>query len=100
MEVINNPAREEYSTLFARPTINHQSLSTIIQKVFSTVQRNGDTALRDYTQLFDGAALDQFKVTEQEFEKASNLVSESVKKAIKIAQNNICLLYTSPSPRD
>ncbi|MGB0880599.1 MAG: histidinol dehydrogenase [Polaribacter sp.] len=89
MKFINNPAKKDWQKILQRPTKTVDDIETTVNQVFEDVQRNGDTAIHKYTQLFDGISLETNLVTESEIEKAISLVSDELKEAISIAKENI-----------
>ena len=66
--------------LMRRSEADIDSVMAQVKPIIENVRQNGNAALLEYTQKFDGATLNNLKVTEEEFDD--------------------CLLYTSPSPRD
>lgn len=58
----------------------------MIQRVGSIVKEvedNGDNAIRDYTERFDAVSLDTFRVTDEEFRQAFNMITKKQLQAIK-----------------
>ncbi|MFQ5887172.1 MAG: histidinol dehydrogenase [Candidatus Hydrothermarchaeales archaeon] len=60
-----------------------------VEKIINDVKRYGDTAIRSFTEMYDGVSLSDFRVTEEEFEDALNRVDEKVFKALEVAYENI-----------
>ena len=89
MRLIENPKREDWSKLLKRPTKTVNDIESIVNQVFDDIQTNGDKAVAKYTLKFDGVDLDSSYTTEQEIMKASQAVSQELKKAIKLAKTNI-----------
>lgn len=89
MKKVINPEREEWEVLLARPQMRNADLEKICKGVFSEIRKNGDQALRKYTWFFDRVQIDEFAVSEAEFEVAAGLVAEELKQAIKEAKRNI-----------
>jgi len=84
-----NPIKSEWLALTTRPTIKTEDLSKLVNQVFKEVKELGDVALKNYTQQFDSVDIDEFKVTEEEFQLAEKLVSNELKQAMQLAVNNI-----------
>ncbi|MDC9721819.1 MAG: histidinol dehydrogenase [Urechidicola sp.] len=95
MKLIKNPLIENWSTLLERPTFATESLDKVVNEVFSAVKKDGDLALRKYTQKFDKVRIDNLQVSEEEIANANDLVSDELKKAIQLAKNNIEIFHTS-----
>src|SRR5690606_25845046 len=55
----------------------------------------GDIAIKKYTERFDGVTLDSNVVALEEFQEASNLVSDALKEAIDLAKLNILAFHSA-----
>lgn len=95
MKQYKYPNIKDWKSLCERPLQNQENLSEQVKSVFDEVQKNGDKALKFFTEKFDGVALNDFKVSESEIEEAKNLVSDELKSAIKLACENIRKFHTS-----
>lgn len=84
-----NPTVDTWKKLTARPLQNNASLFPLVSEVFNEVHKNGDKALREYTFRFDKARLRKLTVSKDDLKNASELLSESLKKSILIAADNI-----------
>lgn len=62
---------------------------TAVQQIISEVKRNGDQALKAFTDKFDGVKLADFAVKAEEVEEAYGLVSPEDQEIIKEAAKNI-----------
>lgn len=60
-----------------------------VADIIKNVRANGDTALKEYGEKFDGVSLDELKVTDEQIEKAFNQVAPDVVKALEKAARNI-----------
>ena len=89
MVQLNNPKKEDWERILKRPEIDLTALENLVSSVFERVQINGDKALFDYTKLYDGIDLDSLVVSEDEISNSTNLLSEELKTAIKMAKSNI-----------
>ena len=77
------------------PTLDFQE-SKLSRKDINTVKRfkslvldNGDDGIREISKLLKEKALNNFKVTNSEFQQADKLLSDDIKNAILIAYSNI-----------
>ena len=61
----------------------------IVKDIIESVRQNGDQALKDYTEKFDGISLDDFKVSQAEIEEAFSQVDGKILEIIKEAADNI-----------
>ena len=67
-----------------------------VREIVDAVRTGGDAALSEYTERFDGVALNpsQFELTKAEIEKAANLVPKHVIAMLERAQENIRLFHS------
>ena len=89
MNSIENPNRNDWSTLLKRPTQTVDDIETTVNQIFDDVKRNGDLAVAKYTSLFDGVTLGSQIVSNEEIESASNIIPKELKEAIQKAKANI-----------
>ena len=83
------PRRESWEKLLKRPTESLSDIRKVVQPIMDEVQIKGDTALKAYTKKFDGVDIKKLLVTQTEIKSASSKVSDELKKAIKVAHENI-----------
>jgi histidinol dehydrogenase len=89
------PARNEWKNLLKRPALEQKNLRNLIQDIFDEVKLNRDFALKSFSEKFDGVKVENFLVSKEEIEAASNEVSEDLKNAIKQAKDNIFKFHNS-----
>ncbi|WP_298342750.1 histidinol dehydrogenase [uncultured Algibacter sp.] len=89
MQIINNPKKSEWTSILQRPTQTVDDIEGTVNKIFNEVSNEGDTAIKRYTNKFDGVALASHVVTPAEIETAVTQVSEKLKSAITLAKHNI-----------
>jgi histidinol dehydrogenase len=89
MNIIRYPKKEEWKKLLERPKLKDEVVYQTVREVLGDIKQNGDEAVRKYTQQFDKVLLNDFSVSDQEFEEAEKLVDSSLKKSIQIARQNI-----------
>lgn len=71
---------------------NEESFSQIdraVEEIISNVINRGDLALKEYTEKFDGAKLDDIRVKADEIKDALNMVGEDFINILKEARDNI-----------
>lgn len=95
MKYIKNPSKDQWDKLIQRKTIEQNELNQLVKGCFETIQKTGDEALMHFTYLFDNISLNQFKVSEEEFSQAEQVISEELKNAIELAKNNIEKFHAS-----
>lgn len=67
---------------------NEEQLQTVRQ-VLQDVRENGDTAVRKYSEMWDGIGLDDFRVSQEEIEEAVKNFDPQLKKDLEEAAENI-----------
>ncbi len=95
METIKYPNISTVERLLERPAQSLERLREPAMEVINNVRINGDKALRNYTQQFDGVDVDAFRVSAEEFAEAETLVDEALKNAIALAAKNIEKFHTA-----
>ena len=95
MNTINNPDRSKWNEILKRPTQTVADIEQTVHKVFDEIRLTGDTAVRKYTQAFDGIDLDTFKVSASEMDAASAEISQELKEAIALAKKNIEIFHAA-----
>lgn len=89
MDIIINPPRDKWAALLQRPELDHTVLETAVAAVLKGVKENGDKALVEFTQRFDGVLLEKMKVSDTEMSSAEQVVPAELKAAIAQAKKNI-----------
>src|SRR6187402_977942 len=93
MTIIKYPLQQDWKRLLQRPAIDHSSLQANVRSVMNEVKKDGDAAVKKFTQQFDGVILEDFIVSEKEINEAVASLSEELKKAIQLAASNIQLFH-------
>ncbi|MDV3428531.1 MAG: histidinol dehydrogenase [Bacillota bacterium] len=68
---------------------SYKKIDEKVEVIINEVIKNGDSALKKYTLLFDGADISEFKVSQQEIDSAYSQVEEKFISIIKQAKENI-----------
>lgn len=95
MKKISNPPKNTWVSLSHRAGQDYADLHPVVMPILQAVKKEGDAALRRYVQQFDKVLIQDFKVSEAEFQEANTLVSEELKKAIQTAKYNIAKFHNS-----
>jgi histidinol dehydrogenase len=95
MKTILNPQKKDWKTILERPTKTVDDIESIVNQVFTDIQKNGDTAVAKYTQKFDGVILESNIVSENEINEAITTVSSELKEAIILAKENITKFHAA-----
>lgn len=89
MNTIAFPQKSSWESIIARPVADSSTLMAKVKSVLDEVKQQGDTAIQQYTKLFDGVELPQFTVTEEEIQEAVHFLDKDLKLAIENAAANI-----------
>ncbi len=89
MKIIDSPNKENWSEVLKRPTQTVDDIEGIVSDVFNDVIKNGDQAIKAYTQRFDGVDMSSNIVTQERIQNAIKNVPEALQNAIIRAKNNI-----------
>ncbi|MCK5782254.1 MAG: histidinol dehydrogenase [Flavobacteriales bacterium] len=95
MEKIFNPKKNTWIEILKRPTKEFAEVESTVTQIFSEIEQFGDKAVNNYTKKFDKAELSDLLVSEKEISDASNLVSDNLKEALKVAKANISKFHES-----
>ncbi len=95
MKTYLNPAPELWPEILKRPVFDATEIEGRVQPVLDKVRTEGDKALFELTEKFDGVALESLLVSKEEFAEAEGLVAEELKQAIQTAQKNIEVFHTA-----
>lgn len=89
MILIDYPEKARWAELLKRPALDTESLFDTVRGIIGRVRQEGDRAVLEYEEKFDGVTLPALAVTSEEMEEAEQLVSEELKQAIGLARQNI-----------
>jgi len=89
MQIIKYPKKEIWADILARPTLDTKFLERTVANILQDVKAHGDQALKHCARHFDKVELDDFLVSEAEFDEAEARVSPELKEAISAAKANI-----------
>ncbi len=92
MELIQNPSQAQWGALTERPLLVQDKIEPLVREILQTVQKEGDSALLDYTKKFDGLSLPALKIKVKDQDIA---IPEKLKKSIQIAYHNIQTFHES-----
>lgn len=81
----------EFRKVFEEKYIQNQSFEGMadVIKIIEDVKRNKDQALKDYTERFDGIALDDFKVSAGKLKKSFESLPDEEKQALELINKRI-----------
>lgn len=89
MKLYKYPSPKAWPAICQRPLQNSSLIQAAVNDIIYDVANNGDSALKNYAQKFDGVVLKNLLVTPKEIEAATQTIDASLKNAIQQAKNNI-----------
>jgi histidinol dehydrogenase len=95
MQIIKYPEKETWSQLVSRPELDSGALLATVSKVISDIKTNGDVALFEYINKFDGGLNGELRISDDEIKLAANELSHELKDAIDLAFSNITRFHAS-----
>jgi histidinol dehydrogenase len=95
MKQIKYPGKDKWPALLERPAFEKDKFTKLVSDILMAVKDNGDDALLDYTEKFDGVKIDSLLVSKQELDNANAQISEELSIAIKLAKSNIEKFHTA-----
>lgn len=94
MKTYTNPPRDRWKNLLARPLQQeNETIRQRVEQIIERVRHDGDTALRELSDQFDGVRLDSLAVTAEEIAAADVRLSGELKCAIRQARKNIVAFH-------
>jgi len=89
MKTYKYPNKTEWAELVNRPELKKEILNQQVEEILKEVKNKGDKALYNFSEKFDGVALNSLVVSQKEIIDSIKLVPEELKEAIKTAYANI-----------
>ncbi len=87
MKTYLNP--KDWLRLTERPSVKKSNLNKLVNEVFKAVKKDGDKAAKKFSAQFDGVELKSLQVNSKTIANAYKQLSPALKKAIKLAKQNI-----------
>ena len=82
MNVYTNPAKETWTELTTRPSLELDFLESTVKNILNRVKKSGDAALKELTLQLDKVEIKQLAVSKTEIENAVNSLPPELKEAI------------------
>lgn len=98
MEIIINPAREQWPGLCLRPSSDNPVVRQRVAAILERVRDGGDDAICAIEREISGTAPERLQVSPEEILEASAKVSPALKDAIKAAASNIGTFHRAQMP--
>ena len=81
--------QERFNSYLDRKNQSSSEIAATVAKIILEVRTNGDSALRSFTKDFDDFDCDNFLISQQEFEQASDKVDHELIESLEYAFENI-----------
>ncbi len=94
-EIIKYPATSTYSDLCERPSLESNSMDSLIDAIYAQVKQRGDQALIDYTKQFENREITEITYSESEISELAQQTDSELQKAIRVAYANIYAFHQS-----
>ena len=88
----------ESEEVFLRSKFDAESVMGTVRNILTTVKENGDTALRQYTEKFDKAELNEIKVDDEVINNSLLNLDDNLINALKKAADNIAKFHKAQIP--
>lgn len=85
--------KERILARFEESNLDMESWEEKVKPLIEDVRKTGDRAVRKYTKKFDGADIENFRVSSEEMEEALNSVTPQLKAALETASRNVYLFH-------
>ncbi|MCU0410819.1 MAG: histidinol dehydrogenase [Bacteroidales bacterium] len=96
MKTIIRPEKRVWQELCRRPVIGTANLDVKVKEIINQTRLRGDTALIEFSEKFDGCALTELQVSDDEIAEATKTVPDKLKSAINSARRNIEFFHSLP----
>jgi histidinol dehydrogenase len=96
----NTLSEADRGAVLARPAQESRAdIAAVALEVLNAVRRNGDAALRSYTERFDGVRLETLAVCEREFSGAHDCLTPKQHAALERAIDNVQRFHSAQLPQ-
>lgn len=93
-------SESQQDSILERPAIAEgANITAAVSDVIAKVRNDGDAALMDLTEKFDGVRPDSIRVSSQEIDAASKRLSPEMKQALEQAYSNISKFHKAQKPQ-
>src|SRR5688572_23838488 len=91
---------EEYARLMQRSAADVQRILPQVQTIMQTVRERGDAAVREFTARFDGADIQELRVSPEEIATARQQVAPQLVHSLQQARDNLERFHRQQLPAD
>ena len=101
MKIINDKqkALQELNRITSRTASEkNNEINKIVEQILEAVKNDGDLAVKQYTEKFDGFIPDPMQVSENELKDAWNGIDSNLKRSLEIAHERIKIFHENEIP--
>ena len=91
---------QENNQLFMRSKLDPEGAIDTVRSILASVKENGNIALKQYTEKFDRAQIDDFKVDDEAIENSLLNLDENLINALRKAAHNIAKFHKAQIPEE
>src|SRR3954465_10249574 len=95
IKIYKYPQSAEWKELLQRPSSDNSRIRSTVEQMLQAIKRDGDQAVRKFSQQFDGVSLDSFELKKEEWAKAADGLNVELRQAIDIAISNITAFHAA-----
>jgi histidinol dehydrogenase len=99
MKEINSTNIEALQSLLEENQFQFKEVNETVELILQKVKTKGDTALKEFTKRFDQAVLNDFKVTEEEMQRAIRSIDKTLYSDLEKAYQNIVRFHKEQLPK-
>jgi histidinol dehydrogenase len=94
-----NPERKDWDRILQRPGFDASELTEKVQSILCAVRKEGEQAVRRFTEQFDGIRIGNLAVSQEELDEAAGQISDELRQAVEAAALNIRRFHEMQLPR-
>ena len=100
MKTYTNPDKSQWEAICTRPVDGSADFSKAIEAAYTSIQNDGDDALKEFTKKFDKVELTELIASEKMINSWSEKIDGKLAKAIDVAYENITKFHKTQLQKD
>ncbi|GBE53962.1 MAG TPA: histidinol dehydrogenase [Euryarchaeota archaeon] len=98
--ILNHMSQKEKISLFRRGRAEVSKAEETVRPIIERVRVEGDKAVKEFTERFDGAKIEEIRVSWEEIEGAEKKISRELVEALETAAENIAEFHRRQLPEE
>ncbi len=98
--ILNHMSQEEKISLFRRGRAEISKAEEAVRPIIERVRAEGDKAVKEFTERFDGTKIEEIRVSQEEIEGAEKKISRELVEALETAAENIAEFHRRQIPEE